>query len=406
MRKNIAIGIDLGTDSIKTVALESVGGESLPRILGSGAAESRGMRKGTVIDSDELAIAIREAKEALEKSIGIKSGRAYVAVGGVGLGFQKARGLVAISRADGEITKEDIRRSWQASETSLSRLQNKEILHRMPLFYKIDSEAATNDPSGLIGAKLEVETFFVTALTQNIKNIIKSLEEADIEVEELTASSLAASRVALGKREKEIGGMALDLGASTTTIILFEEGLPYSLEVLPYGSQHITEDIAVGFKVNLDEAEKLKINYGAVGSEVQNFSKKPARSAGVEDFIYGNYSRKKLSEIIEARLSDIFELIEKHLKKVERTGLLPAGIFIVGGGANLSGIESYTKECLRLPARVAEPENLGGFKDKIKNPAWSVAVGVALMALEKRNSSPLFSSSSGPLFRWLRAFLP
>ena len=407
MRKLAVIGIDLGTDSIKIVALESVGGELFPRVVGAGAAAGRGMRRGAVIDHDELANAVREAKNALEKSTGLKNVEAHVALGGIGLNFQKAKGLVAVSRADGEITKEDMKRASQASETMLSRLQNKEIIHRIPLSYKIDNEASTHDPLGLTGSKLETETFFITVFAQNIKNLLKAMEETDIEVEEIAASPLAASRVALGRREKEIGGMVLDLGASTTSIVLFEEGLPYSLDILPIGSQHITQDIAVGFKVDLDEAEKLKINYGAVGGEAENFSKKPARgSSGMEDLVYGHYSRKKLSEIIEARLSDIFELVEKHLKKVERARLLPAGIFIVGGGANLPGIESFTKDSLDLPVRVAEPENLGGFKDKIKNPAWSVAVGTALMALEKESSTSFFRSSGNPLLRWLRAFLP
>ena len=407
MKKKSVIGIDLGTNSVKAVAMEFVEGEAASRILGVGASASFGMRKGAVIDPRELASAIREAKDALEKSTGIKGGQIYIGMGGTGLGFQKAKGLIAISRADGEITKEDIKRAEQASETALSRLQNKEILHRISLSYKIDNETSTYDPLGLTGAKLEAETFFITAFVQNIKNILKALEEAAIEVEELIANPLAASRVALGKREKEIGAMVLDLGAATTSIILFEEGLPYSLDVFPIGSQHITHDIAVGLKVDLDEAEKIKVNYGAVGNEIANFSnKKPARNAGGDNLVYGNYSRKKLAEIIEARLSDIFELVEKHLKKVERAGLLPAGVFIVGGGANLLGIESFTKESLGLPARIAEPSNFGGFKDKVKNPAWSVAAGVALAALEREKSSFIFRSSSGFVLRWLRAFLP
>lgn len=407
MRKKIAIGIDLGTDSIKMVALESVGGEHQPRVIGSSAVRGRGMRKGAVIDPEALAGAIREAKDALEKSTGMKNFEAHVAIGGAGLSFQKAKGLIAVSRADGEITKEDVKRACLASETALSRLQNKEIIHRVPLSYKIDNETKTNDPLGLVGSKLEAETFFITVFTQSIKNLLKALEETGIEVEEIVANPLPASYVALGRREKEIGGMVLDLGASTTSMILFEEGLPYSLEVFPIGSEHITHDIAVGLKIDLDEAEKLKVNYGAVGSEAENFSKKPAKSAsGAEDLVYGHYSRKKLSEIIEARLSDVFELVGKHLKKVERARLLAAGVSIVGGGANLPGIESFTKDALDLPVRVAEPENLGGFKDKIKNPAWAVAVGTALMALEKESSQSLFHSSASPIFRWLRAFLP
>jgi len=406
MKKRVVVGIDLGTDSIKLAALEAVQGEAVPRVLGSYAGASGGIKRGAVMEPKELFGLLKASLDALEKSIGLKIGNYQVAVGGTGLGFQKAKGLVAISRADGKVTKEDVRRATETSETNLTRLQNREILHKIPLLYKTDGEGPTYDPAGLTASKLEAETFFVTAFVQNIKNLLKTFDEADLGVEEIVASPLAAAKIALGKREREIGAMALDFGAATTSIILFEEGLPYSLEIFPFGSQHITQDIAIGFKIDLDEAEKLKINYGAAGDAAQNFSKKPARNGSGEDFVYGNYSRKKLAEIIEARLSDIFELVEKHLKKVGRAGLLPAGVFIVGGGANLPGIESSAKDYLKLPAKIAEPSALGGFKDKVKNPAWSVAVGAALMGLEKESGFPFLSRSSNSLLKWLRAFLP
>jgi len=406
MKKRVVVGIDLGTDSIKLAVLEAVQGEAVPRVLGSYAGASGGIKRGAIMEPKELSELLKASLDALEKSIGLKMGNYQVAVGGTGLGFQKAKGLVAVSRADGKVMKEDVRRATETSETNLTRLQNREILHKIPLLYKTDSDGPTYDPAGLTASKLEAETFFVTAFVQNIKNLLKTFDEADLGVEEIVASPLAAAKIALGKREREIGAMALDFGAATTSIILFEEGLPYSLEIFPFGSQHITQDIAIGFKIDLDEAEKLKINYGAAGDAAQNFSKKPARNGSGEDFVYGNYSRKKLAEIIEARLSDIFELVEKHLKKVGRAGLLPAGVFIVGGGANLPGIESSAKDYLKLPAKIAEPSALGGFKDKVKNPAWSVAVGAALMGLEKESGFPFLSRSSNSLLKWLRAFLP
>ena len=193
--------------------------------------------------------------------------------------------------------------------------------------------------------------------------------------------------------------MILDIGSATTSLMLFEENRPYSLEVLPVGSGHITNDIAVGFQITLEEAEKLKINYGAVASA--------AVTSRRDDLVYGHYSKKKLSMTIDARLGDIFELTEKHLKKVGRVGLLPAGVVITGGGSNLPGIAEYAKDYLKLPARIAEPASLGGFQDKVKNNIWSGAIGVALMALEEKTSgSHLLRSPSGPFFRWLRAFLP
>ena len=407
MRAKGVIGIDIGTESIKVVALEAVPGESLARVVGAGAALTKGMRKGVIIDPTEVTKAIKEAMGAFEKSTGIKSGNVYAGIGGIGVASQKSKGLVAVSRADGEITKEDVFRAIGASETNLSRIQNREILHKFPVLYRIDNETITHDPAGLMGVRLEAEVLFITSFSQSLKNIIKAFEEADVYIEEIIASPLAAAHAVLESREKEVGTMLLDFGASTTSVILFEEGLPYSLEVLPFGSSHITQDIAMGLRVTLEEAEKLKINYGTVRYENSSSNKKPARPAGGTDLVYGNYSKKKLAEIIEARLDDIFELVEKHLKKVERLGILPGGVVIVGGGANLPGIEEFAKERLKLHARVAEPAALGGFKDKVGNPAWSVAVCTTLMALEKKNSlSPFLRGRSGSFFKWLRAFLP
>ncbi|QQG42804.1 MAG: cell division protein FtsA [Candidatus Giovannonibacteria bacterium] len=404
MRQSGAIGIDLGTDSVKAVAIETVPGESAARVVGVGAALGKGIRKGTITEPEEAGRAVKEAVRALEKSTGIKSRGAHIGIGGAGLAFQKSKGLVAVSRADGEITKEDASRAVQASETNLSRLQNKEVLHKFPVIYRVDNEIVARDPVGLLGIRLEAEVLFVTAFSQALKNAIKAFDEADVNIEEVIASPLAAAKAVLSEREKEVGVMLMDIGSNTTSIILFEEGLPYSLEVLPFGSANITHDIATGFRTTLEEAEKLKINYGSLRQE----SAPPKKtSRGGEDLVYGAYSKKKLSEIIEARLDDIFELAEKHLKKYERAGLLASGVALVGGGANLPGIEILARERLKLHARVAEPENLGGFKEKVKNPAWSVAVGAALTALDQNSStSPFFRGRSGSLFHWLRAFLP
>src|SRR3989344_2813297 len=358
MKSRAVIGIDLGTDSVKAVALE-MGGDGNIKVLGAATNVLDGIRKGVIIDSEAAAKSLKTAMENLENATGISDCAAYVGIGGIGLAFQKSKGLVAISRADGQISKEDVKRAVATSETNLSRAQNREILHQIPISYKIDNETLTHDPVGLSGIKLEAGTSFISILC---------------------------------------------VGPATTSLMLFEENHPYSLEVLPIGSSHITNDIAVGFQISLEEAEKLKLNYGTVESEtLHGVPKKSSR----DELVYGHYSKKKLSIIIDARLGDIFELIEKHLKKVGRMGLLPAGIVITGGGSNLPGIAEYAKDHLKLPARVAEPANLGGFQDKIKNNIWSGAIGVALMALEeKKRQSSLLRGPSGPFFRWLRAFLP
>jgi len=351
MSKNAVIGIDIGTDSIKVVALEPSGDGGI-KVLGAASRASEGIRKGVIMDYEAVARSLKEILENLEKITGLNSAAMFVGIGGTGLTFQKSKGLVAISRADGQISKEDVKRAVATSETNLSRAQNREILHQIPISYKIDNETLTHDPIGLSGIKLEAETLFISIFSQNFKSLIKTLDEADLDIENIVAGPFALSQSVLTRREREFGAMIIDIGSATTSIMLFEENHPYSLEVLPIGSGHITNDIAVGFQITLEEAEKIKINYR-------------------DDLVYGHYSKKKLSMIIDARLGDIFELIEKHLKKVERVGLLPAGVVITGGGSNLPGIDEYAKDYLKLPARIAEPVSLGGFQDKIKNNIWS-----------------------------------
>ena len=398
-RLNGVIGIDLGTDTVKAVLLEVVKGEDMPRVVSVAAVPSQGMRKGVVLESENTALAIRQALEILQKTADISNVGHFVGIGGIGLEYQKAKGLSAVSRADGEVSADDVKRAMSSSESALSRVQNREILHRIPLIYRIDNDTTASDPIGLNGIKLEVEAFFVTSFVHHLKGILKAFDEARLEADDVSATPLALTHAVVTKRERESGVMILDMGAATTSLITFEEGLPYSLEVIPWGSAHITNDIVKGFQVSMDDAEKLKINYGAVASA--------AGSSKKDDAIYGSYSKRKLTDIIEARLGDIFELVEKHLKKVDRAGLLPAGVVLVGGGANLNGIADFAKEYLQLPVRVVVPENLGGFKDKVNNPAWAGAVGIALMAISGKGvRSPMFRGRSGTLLKWLRAFLP
>lgn len=393
------IGIDLGTETVKAVLLEVVRGEEVPRVIGVGIAASLGMRKGVVLEPEQMALSLRKALEALHKSTELKYATHYVGIGGIGLGFQKSRGLVAISRADGYVSSEDAKRAVAASETNLTRIQNREVLHKIPVSYRIDNETITHDPVGLSGIKLEAETLFITSYAHHVKGVLKVLDEARIEADDIVANPVALAHSVITKREKEVGVLVLDFGGSTTSLIIFEEGKPYSLEIIPWGSLHITHDIAMGFQITIDEAEKLKIQYGAVGSAVGTPKK--------DDTVYGNYSKRKLAEIIEARLGDIFELVEKHLKKVDRAGLLPAGVVMVGGGANLNGIAEFAKEYLKLPTRIAVPEDVGGFKDSVNNPLWATAVGIARMAIAEKGTQPrMLRGHSGTFFKWLRAFLP
>ncbi|MBX4210979.1 hypothetical protein KW783_03365, partial [Candidatus Parcubacteria bacterium] len=270
---------------------------------------------------------------ATEKTAGIRVKKAFISIGGIGLTGITSNGTVAISRADSEITDLDLEKVMEVCEQDIpqSQIVNRKVIHAIPLQYKIDGKQALGKPLGMKGVKLEVKALFVTCLEHHINDLLEAVEQAGIEVLDVMAAPIAASFVTLSKTQKIAGCLLANIGAETVSIVVYENNVPIALEVFPIGSTDITNDIALGLRIGLEEAEQIKI--GAMTTTA--------------------VPRKKLDEIIEARLSDIFELIEAHLKKIGRNGLLPAGVIITGGGSSIGPIETFAKTSLRLPARIA-----------------------------------------------------
>ena len=329
MGKNIIAGIDVGTSAIKITVAEQKKGSHNLNVLGAAQKPSSGIRRGYVTNFNEAIKSVASVVRSVEKTIGIPVKRAYIAAGGIGLGSIKSKGTVIISRADGEISEYDVKRVISQSEANLPDISNKRIIHTLPLIFKIDNKPVIGRPLGMKGSKLEAEILFVTCLNQHLLDLIKVVESAGVAVEDIFASPIAASFAALNRRQKEIGCVLANIGSDTVSIAVFEESSPISLEVFPIGSTHITNDIALGLQIPIEEAEKLKIDYDSDKT----------------------IPRRKLSDIIEARLNDIFELIESHLKKINRNGLLPAGIILTGGGSSLLSLEDIAKASLQLPAK-------------------------------------------------------
>jgi cell division protein FtsA len=358
MAREIIMGIDIGTSAVKTVILEKLKTDSYPHILGTGLSLSQGLRKGYVVNPEEVAPAIKNSIKQAQETSGINIKHAYVSVGGASLQALRSKASIAVSRADNEISENDVKRAIKQSEAQLNRsssasLLNREILHFFPLSFKIDGELVLGDPVGMRGEKLEVETLFATCLSQHLNNLVKSMDLAKINIEDIVAAPYAMSHSLLGRQEKEVGSIVINVGGDTSSIIIFEEGLPISMEIFPIGSNHITYDIARGFQIPLNEAEDLKLSYGSDSG-----------------------TKRKLQSIIEPRLSDIFELVENHLNKINRSGLLPAGSILTGGGANLQNIEEVAKKSLVLPSQLSKPKFINDHSNPIANPIWSVALGL------------------------------
>ncbi len=396
MSRNITVGVDIGTYQIKVVVAEEGDDneKSHPHILGTGFAESRGLRHGYIVNPNEVNKGLQTAIAQASKMSGIQIKRAYVSVGGIGLSSIVSTGTVMISRGDSEVAELDTAKAMDlAREAIPSALsQNRRIIYEIPVKYRVDGkDVLGNHPLGLKGMKLEVKALFVMCLESHLKDLIDAVEDAGIEVIDVVASPIAASFVTLTKAQKIAGCVLANLGAETLSIVVFENNIPISLEVFPLGGTDITNDIALGLRISLEEAESIKLG-GITRTD---------------------YSKKKLDEIINARLSDMFELIEAHLKKIGRNGLLPAGIIITGGGSSMGALIDLAKTSLKLPSRVAHINMPDKEKGKIKEAFFAVAIGLCILGMseiESENRGSIIIKTPKNLFKKVRdivkPFLP
>ncbi|MDO8231661.1 MAG: cell division protein FtsA [bacterium] len=386
MKRRIATGIDIGTYQVKMVVTEEIFDKRTSarqiRILGTGLAESKGLRHGYIVNTEEVSASIREAKRQAEAAARIPIQAAFLAIGGISLDEARAAGFAIISRADQEITALDIEKAGKAArEAAAPGFLNRHVLHSIPVEYRIDGNKVLGDPLGMKGVRLEVDYLFVTCLSQHEEALSKAAEGADIEVIDRMASPLAGSYVLLDGDQKMKGCLLANIGAETVSIVVYDEGIPVSVKVFPIGSSHITDDIALGLRISLEEAERVKL--GKLSGQM--------------------YPRKKVDDLIETRLNMMFALIDKHLKSLGRRGPLPAGIIISGGGAGAGSISDIAKGSLKLPARLAEFRISAD--TKIRDATWAVAYGLALWGLTGDVTAPK-KSFHAFIGKFLQQFLP
>mgnify|MGYP000277106753 CR=1 FL=1 len=390
MAQRTAVGIDIGTYQVRcVVARESADGRGgIPKVVGTGYAESKGLRHGYITNVPDAARAVREAVQQAEETAGVKIRSAFLAIGGIGLDEIRSRGETVIARADAEVTDLDVERAQDASEESVKgRLMNRRILHTIPVNYTIDGTEVLGRPQGMKGSKLTVETLFVTCIEQHVQDLIEAVESADISVGDVMASPLAGSIVTVTNAEKRAGCVLANIGSETVSIVVFENGSPISLKVFKIGSMKITEDIALGLRIPLEEAEQLKL--GAI--------------------IGSTFPKKKFDDILSARLTDIFELIDTHLKKLGKDQLLPAGIILSGGGAGIGPIKAVAESALKLPSKTISLNNAQA--GKIKDSSWAVAYGLTIWGLtgESAETSAMknvFRKLGATIQNFFKQFLP
>ena len=374
MKPEHFIGLDIGTSAVRcVVGMYDPNGSNGPSIIGHGSAPNQGMRRGAVVHVDDVADAIVKAVTEAERISGTTIKRATVNVNGSHVEGINSQGVIAISSANREILLEDRLRVEEAA-TIVNLPNNREIVQFFAKNYSLDGQRNIKDPVGMQGVRLEVDAHIVTASSPNLRNLDSALEKAEIEPSHHTVSSLAAAEAVLTRQQKEAGTALIDIGAGTTNLIVFEDGEVQHVAVLPLGGQHITNDLAIGLKTDLDIAEAVKLQH----ADLRANSKKVSAIVKINDKSH-NFPVETIELIVESRVEELLEYVDKELHKIKRSRKLPGGIVIVGGTANLPGIEEYTREKLELSARVGVLQNITGLVDTVEDASFTVVVGLMLL---------------------------
>jgi cell division protein FtsA len=408
-REAILVAIDVGTSKVVTLIGE-VTRDGAVTIIGKGAPASSGLKKGVVINIEQTVESIRSAREQAERLSGYRLESAIVAVGGNHVESQNSRGAVAVSGPRREVSPEDIERATEVAR-AVTIPSNREVLHVIPRGYVVDGQEGVKDPLGMSAVRLEVETHIVHASATAVQNLSKCVQRAEIKIDELVASALAAGDAVLSETERELGVAVADFGAGTIDLALFLDGSPFHTAVLPLGGNNVTNDVAIGLKTSLAAAEELKIIHGTADPA----SVEKDEQVEVETIGEGGRtaSKRELAEIIEARMREVFEKIGDEISRSGNTGKLPAGLVMTGGAAQLAGAAQLGREVLQMPVRVAGPTGVSGLTDHLLTPAFSTSLGLLLWgARAVRGYEPLrYESASAPsvmarMREWFRSLAP
>ncbi|HOS87864.1 MAG TPA: cell division protein FtsA [Candidatus Pacearchaeota archaeon] len=419
----IAIGIDIGTDTIKILAVKKdIESGRVSDIIFMDRVKSAGVQKGRIKNVNEAAKKIKELLNRLDQSQENKKNKFsidyYVSINGSKLQLLPSRGLIAITRADQRVSQGDIDRIFQIVRAINLQAANKEILEVFPKEWILDGERDVKDPLNLYGTRLELEAQLLSVFSSDLENAIAALKEADIDIdaENIIAAPLADACSVLTPQQKELGVVLINLGAATTSVSIYEEGKLLDLAVFPVGSANITNDIAIGFKTEIEVAEKIKKEYGICfinesggdkkieidldtfildqekkdnfeeakiewsNSNIKN--KKNQSKVKKDKSHYLIFTKKSLKRIIEARVNEIYDLVNEEIKKVGKQGLLPGGIVLTGGGAKLPGMVELAKKEFNLPCRIGYPKS---FNEQIMDPIFSTVCGLVIDNLEEED---------------------
>ncbi|OGM82076.1 cell division protein FtsA [Candidatus Woesebacteria bacterium RIFOXYB1_FULL_42_36] len=393
-KSRIVAAIDIGSSKIATlvsqVAQDPVTGETSVNVVGAATSESRGIKKGQIVDIEEAVEATISSVEAAERMAGYNLESVFVALGGAHIHSQNSHGVVAVSDPSGEITQNDIDRAIEAA-SAVSLPTSREAIHILPREFIVDGEAGVRDAVGMSGVRLEVDTHIISAASAAVKNIKKAVNEVGVEIEDLVFSGLASAESVLSPTEKELGCVLVDIGGGTTSIAVFIDGaLAYS-GVIPVGAKNVTNDLAIGLRVSLEAAEKIKIALSSKKpKDKEEDDEMDLERLGISEI--RKISKKTLLEgIMRPRLNEIFTMVRIELEREGLANRVPSGAIVTGGGAETAGVIESARRMLSLPVRIGVPGGVGGLIDDIMQPSFASSVGLLLYGAREMPKESLTS---------------
>lgn len=424
------VGLDVGTTKVCAVVGE-MRRDGQVNVLGMGVGPTRGLSKGVVVNIGEVVSSITIAVEKAERLAGCKIGSAYVGVAGAHITSLNSRGVVSLGRSGRDIAAEDVSKAVEASR-AITIPPQREVIHVIPRAFIVDGQEGVRDPVGMAGMRLEVETHIVTGTATALHNLVRCVQQAGVELDEMVLEPLASSEASLTAAEKKLGVALVDIGGGTTDIAIFIDGSIWHTISLPVGGNHLSNDISIVLRVPFDQAESLKVEHGQAQPTIkygplavranEEAEEEEGDALEVTTFSGENeqVSRRLLCEVINARVEEIFALVAKEIKRSGYDGLLPAGVVLTGGSAQLPGIAEVARNVLKMPIRVGTLTQLGGMTG-LNGPAYSTAVGLLLWGLRNNleaavlptvrrrqgwGVAPQRNEVAEKFKGWLREFIP
>lgn len=385
MAEQIIAGLDIGSATTRIAVSQVIPdaeGKPALHVIGAVSVPTEGMHRGSVSSMEDVVSSISKALERTERMTGLAVNSVWVSIAGQHILVQESRGVVGVSRPDGEIQEADIVRAIEAART-VATPSNYEILHVIPKSFTVDGQRGIKDPVGMNGIRLEVDAVIIQTISSQIKNLTKSVYRTGLEIDDLVFTPLAAAEAVLTKRQKELGVCLVDIGATSTSMVVYEEGDILHTAVLPIGGDHITNDIAIGLRTSLDVARRIKHEVGhADPSAIPKNEVYHLNDFGSQET--DEFKQHFVAEVVQARAEEIFEGIDAELRKVDRSGMLPVGVVLTGGSLKLPGLVEVAKRTLRLPAAIGVPQRVTSVIDEIQDVGYATAIGLTVWGFSVR----------------------